>query len=38
VFRAVLKHSIALAHIIGLIVMFYAYVAPGWVPNGHKFW
>ena len=38
VFRAVLKHSIALALIIGLIVMFYAYVAPGWVPNGHKFW
>lgn len=38
VFRAVLKHSIALALIIGLIVMFYAYVAPGWIPSGHKFW
>ena len=38
VFRSVLKHSIALALIIGLIVMFYAYVAPGWVPSGHKFW
>lgn len=38
IFRAVLKHSIALALIIGLIVKFYAYVAPGWVPSGHKFW
>ncbi len=38
VFRAVLKHSVALALIIGLIVMFYAYVAPGWIPSGHKFW
>ncbi len=38
VFRAVLKHSIALALLIGLIVMFFAYVAPGWVPNGHKWW
>ena len=38
VFRAVLKHSIALALIIGLIVMFYAYRPPGWVPSGHKFW
>jgi lactate permease len=38
VFRAVLKHSIVLSFIIGLIVMFYAYLAPGWVPSGHKFW
>jgi lactate permease len=38
VFRAVLKHSIALALLIGLIVMFFAYAAPGWVPNGHKWW
>jgi L-lactate permease len=38
VFRSALKHSAALAVFIGLIVMFYAYVAPGWVPSGHKFW
>ena len=38
VFRAVVKHSIALALIIGLIVMFFAYVAPGWVPNGLQWW
>ena len=36
VFRAVLKHSIALALLIGLIVMFFAYAAPGWVPNGQN--
>jgi len=38
VFRAVLKHSLVLALLVGLIVMFYAYVAPGWIPSGHKFW
>ncbi len=37
-FRAVLKHSILLAVIVGLIVMVYAYLLPGWVPSGHKFW
>ncbi|MEK7404809.1 MAG: L-lactate permease [Acidobacteriota bacterium] len=37
-FRAVLKHSIALALIVGLIVMLYAYVFPGVVPSGHHFW
>jgi lactate permease len=37
-FRAVLKHSILLALIVGLIVMVYAYLLPGWVPSGHKFW
>lgn len=31
-FRFVLRHSIALALVIGLITLFYAYVAPGWVP------
>ena len=36
--RAVLKHSILLALIVGLIVMVHAYVLPGWVPSGHKFW
>jgi lactate permease len=30
-FRFTLKHSIFLASVLGLIVMFYAYVAPGWV-------
>jgi L-lactate transport len=31
-FRFTLKHSVLLASLIGLIVMFYAYVAPGWAP------
>jgi lactate permease len=31
-FRFTLKHSIFLASMIGLVVMFYAYVAPGWAP------
>jgi lactate permease len=31
-FRFTLKHSIFLASMIGLMVMFYAYVAPGWAP------
>jgi lactate permease len=31
-FRFTLKHSIFLASLIGLIVMFYAYVAPSWAP------
>ncbi len=34
-FRAVLKHSIALAVIVGFIVMLYAYVVPGIVPGAH---
>ncbi len=38
VFRAVVKHSIALTLLVGLIVMFFAYAAPGLVPNGHKWW
>jgi len=29
-FRFTLKHSIFLASIIGLVVVFYAYVMPGW--------
>jgi lactate permease len=32
IFWAVLKHSLALVTIVGLIVMFFAFVAPGWVP------
>jgi lactate permease len=30
-FRFTLKHSILLATLIGLVVVFYAYVAPGWM-------
>jgi lactate permease len=37
-FRAVMKHSIALLVLVGLIVLFYAYVAPGAIPSGHHFW
>jgi lactate permease len=38
VFRAVLKHSLFLAVLIGLIVTLYAYVFPGAIPHGHRFW
>jgi lactate permease len=31
-FRFTLKHSILLASLIGLVVVFYAYVAPSWAP------
>jgi lactate permease len=31
-FRFTLKHSIFLASMIGLLVMFYAYIAPAWAP------
>jgi lactate permease len=31
-FRFTLKHSVFLATVIGLLVMFYAYVMPGWAP------
>jgi L-lactate transport len=31
-FRFTLKHSVLLASVIGLIVVFYAYVAPSWAP------
>jgi len=37
-FRAVFKHSLILAIFIGLIVTMYAYVFPGAVPHGHRFW
>src|SRR6267378_2419669 len=36
IFRFVFWHSIALGTIVGLIVMFYAYVAPWLVPHGVK--
>jgi lactate permease len=37
-FRAVMKHSIALALLVGLLVMMYAYIFPGAITSGHKFW
>ena len=36
-FRAVLVHSLLLALIVGLIVMMYAYVFPGAIPQNHHF-
>jgi lactate permease len=36
IFRFVVWHSIALGAIVGVIVMFYAYVAPQLVPHGVK--
>jgi len=32
IFRAVLKHSLALVAIVGLIVTAYAFLVPGWIP------
>jgi lactate permease len=37
-FRAVLKHSVALLLIVGLIVLMYAYIFPAAIPSGHKYW
>jgi lactate permease len=37
-FRAVMKHSLALAGIVALLVLMYAYVFPGAIPNGHQYW
>ena len=37
-FRTVAKHSIFLALLVGLVVSFFAYVTPQFIPNGHKFW
>jgi len=36
-FRAVLRHSILLALIVGLIVTLYAYWLTPWIPSGHRF-
>ena len=38
IFRAVLKHSLGLAILVGLIVLMYAYVFPGAIPSGHHYW
>jgi lactate permease len=32
IFRAVIKHSLALVALVGLIVAMYAFVLPGWIP------
>ena len=37
IFRFVFWHSVALAAIVGLIVMVYAYVLPQYIPNGLNF-
>ena len=37
-FRAVLKHSVGLMLMVGLIVLLYAYVFPGAIPNNHHYW
>jgi len=37
-FRAVLKHSIGLLLLVGLLVMMYAYVFPQAIPSGHQYW
>ena len=36
--RAVMKHSLLLALLVGLLVMMYAYIFPGAVPSGHQYW
>ncbi|HUS06741.1 MAG TPA: lactate permease LctP family transporter [Bryobacteraceae bacterium] len=37
VFRSVLKHSIALAVIVSLLVLAFAYLMPEWIPEGRRF-
>jgi len=37
-FRAILKHSLGLLALIGLIVVLYAYVFPAFIPSGHHYW
>jgi lactate permease len=37
-FRAVLKHSLGLLLLVGLLVLMYAYVFPGAIPSGHHYW
>ena len=36
IFRAVLKHSLALVALVGLIVTAYAFLVPGWIPLAIK--
>jgi lactate permease len=37
-FRAVVKHSIILALLVGVIVLIYAYVFQSAIPSGHHYW
>jgi len=37
-FRAVLKHSVGLLILVGLIVLAYAYLFPAAIPSGHRYW
>ena len=37
-FRAVLKHSIGLLLVVGIIVLLYAYAFPEAIPSGHQYW
>jgi lactate permease len=37
-FKAVLKHSVGLLLLVGLIVLFYAYLFPEAIPSGHHYW
>ena len=37
-FRAILKHSLGLLAVVGLVVLLYAYVFPAVIPSGHKYW
>jgi lactate permease len=36
IFKAVFWHSVVLASLVGLVVMFYAYVAPSWIAGGPR--
>jgi lactate permease len=36
IFRVVLKHSLALVALVGLIVTAYAFLAPGWIPESPR--
>ncbi len=37
-FRALMKHSIGLLILVGLLVLMYAYVFPAAIPSGHRYW
>jgi lactate permease len=37
-FRALLKHSVGLLMLVGLLVLLYAYVFPAAIPSGHHYW
>ncbi len=37
-FRAILKHSLGLLAVVGVIVMLFAYVFPAVIPSGHHYW